>query len=74
MGSSCTASGAVPRASDPREIHALPLRTWSPLHATPLPTHKMVKIPNRQFNKTNFGRAENVFLSTTVAQRLAGSF
>jgi hypothetical protein len=46
MYSSPTASGTVPQASDLLAgaggfgILVLPLRTWSLLHTTPVPTHR----------------------------------
>lgn len=81
MNSSPTASGTGPQPSDllaaagKAEIPALPLRTWSLLHTSPVPTHThTVKIPNCQFNRTNFARAGSVLLSTAVVQGLTSSF
>lgn len=51
MNSSPTASGTGLQASDllgaagKAEIPALPLRTWSLLHTSPVPTHTQSKFP-----------------------------
>ena len=77
MDSSPTASGTVPQAGDllaaagSSEIPSLSLRTWSLLHTIPVPTHRCPKFP---IVNSVTGRAENVLLSTTVVQRLTGSF